>query len=57
MVDKIISSNLQGPPMEAHFQTYSGWLQSAGLKLIREKYIVAHFNPTFEELPDDLPKN
>lgn len=32
----IVSSNLPHSSVEEHFQTYSGWLQSAGLKLIRK---------------------
>lgn len=45
-MDKILSSNLQCSPVEEHFQTYSGWLQSAGLKVIRKTWSVADFNPT-----------
>lgn len=32
----ILSSNLPHSSVEEHFQTYSGWLQSTGLKLIRK---------------------
>ena len=32
----ILSSNLPHSSVEEHFQTYSGWLQSTGLKAYKE---------------------
>lgn len=43
--------------MEENFQMYSGWLQSAGLKLIQKNIVWQILNQHMGELIIDLPKH
>lgn len=56
-MDKILSSNLQRSPVEEHFQTYSGWLQSAGLKVVGKHGVWQISTQYMGELSNDLLKN